>query len=425
MSKRWLGISTHFSSNSYLFNFKKIFEMLFSSFINSPLKCLFMILFLIGATYVCYLWSAKLNEINNPVFVINYASIDNPFNELRCRRLKYTQVGHVKTPNKALFWPQIQYKYTLSQSIDFISPNSSLKNFIPQQIFGSFYTKYNATKINSYAVSSNSLRYIIDKKNHTINYTTPIIWSPLGCLPSLSSAIIIPYRKREQHLRVLTDHLHGFLRHQRIPYTIFIIEQTGETKFNRGALLNAGFLEVSKFKEYDCFILHDVDKLPEDDRIIYTCGPNPTHLSASLSTFNYKLIYQRFFGGVVTFTRDQYLKINGFSNLYEGWGGEDDDLLLRVEQSGYNLSRINLLIGRYYAMSHKTDELNEENPDRSAVARHHLDTGHEVDILKSFRVINKQSNSNLLKFAEAIAIKRLKPDLCIQKETIINLSLPW
>ncbi|CAH8662515.1 unnamed protein product [Schistosoma margrebowiei] len=146
-------------------------------------------------------------------------------NLLRCRRLKYTQVGHVKTPNKALFWPQIQYKYALSQPIDFISPNSSLENFIPQQIFGSFYTKYNATKINSYAVSSNSLRYIIDKKNHTINYTTPIIWSPLGCLPSLSSAIIIPYRKREQHLRVLTDHLHGFLRHQRIPYTIFIIEQ--------------------------------------------------------------------------------------------------------------------------------------------------------------------------------------------------------
>lgn len=56
--------------------------MLFSSFINSPLKCLFMILFLIGATYVCYLWSAKLNETNNPVFVINYASIDNPFNEV-------------------------------------------------------------------------------------------------------------------------------------------------------------------------------------------------------------------------------------------------------------------------------------------------------------------------------------------------------
>uniref|UniRef100_A0A3Q0KP76 Beta-1,4-galactosyltransferase n=1 Tax=Schistosoma mansoni TaxID=6183 RepID=A0A3Q0KP76_SCHMA len=338
--------------------------MLFTSLINSPSKCLLIVLFLIGTTYVFYLWSGKFKETNNPVFVINYASIDNPFSELRCNRLKYTQVGHVKTPNKVLFWPQIQYKYTLPQSVDFITPYSSVKNFNPQQVFGSFYTKYNATKISSYIESNNNLRHNIDKKNNTINYTTPIIWSPLGCSPSLSSAIIIPYRKRIQHLRVLTDHLHGFLRHQRIPYTIFIIEQIGERKFNRGALLNAGFLEVSKFKEYDCFILHDVDKLPEDDRIIYTCGPNPTHLSASLSTFNYKLIYERFFGGVVTFTRDQYLKINGFSNLYEGWGGEDDDLLLRVEQSGYNLSRINELIGRYYALSHNTDELNEKNPER-------------------------------------------------------------
>ncbi|VDP55692.1 unnamed protein product [Schistosoma margrebowiei] len=73
----------------------------------------------------------------------------------------------------------------------------------------------------------------------------------------------------------------------------------------------------------------------------------------------------------------------------------------------------------------KSLRLNGLNAFNSAIARHLLDTGHEVDMLKSFKVINKQSNSNLLKFAEALAIKRLKPDLCIQKETVINLSLPW
>ncbi|CAH8583290.1 unnamed protein product [Schistosoma haematobium] len=63
----------------------------------------------------------------------------------------------------------------------------------------------------------------------------------------------------------------------------------------------------------------------------------------------------------------------------------------------------------------KSLRLNGLRASSSAIARHLLNTGHEVDTLKSLKVVNKQSNSNLLKFAEAIAIKRLKPDLCIQK----------
>ncbi|CAH8473689.1 unnamed protein product [Schistosoma haematobium] len=73
----------------------------------------------------------------------------------------------------------------------------------------------------------------------------------------------------------------------------------------------------------------------------------------------------------------------------------------------------------------KSLRLNGLKETSSAITRHLLDTGHEVDIRKSFKMVNKQSSSNLLKFAEAIAIKRLKPDLCTQKETVINLSLPW
>ena len=40
-------------------------------------------------------------------------------------------------------------------------------------------------------------------------------------------------------------------------------------------------------------------------------------------------------------------------------------------------------------------------------------------------MINKQSNSKLLKFAEACAIRIYRPNLCIQKEMVDNLSLPW
>ena len=34
-------------------------------------------------------------------------------------------------------------------------------------------------------------------------------------------------------------------------------------------------------------------------------------------------------GGIVDFSKEQYKRINGFSNQFFGWGGEDDDLYTR------------------------------------------------------------------------------------------------
>lgn len=40
-------------------------------------------------------------------------------------------------------------------------------------------------------------------------------------------------------------------------------------------------------------------------------------------------MYANHFGGVAAFSRAQYLKVNGHSNMYLGWGGEDDNLNYR------------------------------------------------------------------------------------------------
>jgi hypothetical protein len=43
-----------------------------------------------------------------------------------------------------------------------------------------------------------------------------------------------------------------------------------------------------KLYNYDCFVFHDVDLLPEDDRNMYTCPEQPKHMSVAVDVFDYK-----------------------------------------------------------------------------------------------------------------------------------------
>jgi hypothetical protein len=52
--------------------------------------------------------------------------------------------------------------------------------------------------------------------------------------------------------------------------------------------MNIGFLESLKFNDFDCFMFHDVDLLPEDERNLYLCSrDNPRHMSTLIDRFNY------------------------------------------------------------------------------------------------------------------------------------------
>ena len=61
----------------------------------------------------------------------------------------------------------------------------------------------------------------------------------------------------------------------------------------------------------------------------------------------------------------------------------------------------------------------------SSIARHLLVTRPQVDQGTAFKVVYTTQNSRLLKYAEAIAIRRWKPPLCQQKQIYVTLCLPW
>ena len=55
--------------------------------------------------------------------------------------------------------------------------------------------------------------------------------------------------------------------------------------------MNSGFMEIAKLDKFDCFVFHDVDLLPEDDRILYTCDKNGIkHLAYALQEWNYQRV---------------------------------------------------------------------------------------------------------------------------------------
>ena len=73
---------------------------------------------------------------------------------------------------------------------------------------------------------------------------------------------------------------------------IFVISQDDGELFNRAMNFNVGYSEAMKARDFNCLVFHDVDLLPEDDRILYTCSDQPRHLSVAIDKFKYALPYK-------------------------------------------------------------------------------------------------------------------------------------
>lgn len=115
-------------------------------------------------------------------------------------------------------------------------------------------------------------------------------YKPTDCTARYRVAVLVPCRGKELEklIPVLMKNLHPMMMRQQLEYQIFIVSQTHGHRFNKGAVLNAGFLEAMKIRHWDCVIFHDVDTIPMDDRNLYDCPrANPRHLSVDIDKFNF------------------------------------------------------------------------------------------------------------------------------------------
>lgn len=172
----------------------------------------------------------------------------------------------------------------------------------------------------------------------------------------LKIAIIVPFRDntpnriRTEQLKIFIKYINDFYKQyeKNISYKIFAINQNDDgNKFNRGKLLNIGFIIAEKLK-YNLFIFHDVDLLPSIELLPYYAEPyktvkwnknkgNVIHIANVWNRYNKN---PKYLGGITIFDKKTFESINGFPNNFWGWGGEDDELYNRMIEIKGNIIKV-------------------------------------------------------------------------------------
>lgn len=155
-------------------------------------------------------------------------------------------------------------------------------------------------------------------------------------------AIVVPFRNRTSHLEQFIAYMGPYLK-RNFPhddFSLYVMEQADNDHFNRGFLFNAGLtLLHQQMPATHCVVLHDVDLVPRYNNdnggdvsgiVPYTDCSKPIQLGSELEHFNWTAPYSSSCGGITSMHTVDWWTINGMSNDYEGWGGEDDDLYHRL-----------------------------------------------------------------------------------------------
>lgn len=137
--------------------------------------------------------------------------------------------------------------------------------------------------------------------------------------------IIVPYTEdRKEQMYTFLGHMEYFLK-DKVNYEIHIIEQEdADVYFNYGKLCNIGVDITADTADY--FVFHDVDILPKQEICDYSYNHYPTHLAGNIKP------YTNWIGGALKIRKEDFIKVNGFSNDY--WGGvfHWEDFLFRLNK---------------------------------------------------------------------------------------------
>jgi hypothetical protein len=189
--------------------------------------------------------------------------------------------------------------------------------------------------------------------------------------------IIVPYRNRPEHLAKFLPHLISYFQREKsareLDVTILVSEQADALPFNRGGVLNAGFLALEPTVDYVCF--HNVDYLPMWADYSYTEMPTRIiwwgkHLRPIRAQNPTQWIIAAKSGleAVALVAKEQFRTVNGFSNRFFGWGFEDRDLYERCRLHALDVLQKG---GTFIPLDHDNAGFNEDGSKSPAWIENH------------------------------------------------------
>lgn len=187
--------------------------------------------------------------------------------------------------------------------------------------------------------------------------------------------IVVPYRAREAHLKAFVPHLRAYFSRDKvdrdIPYRVLVIEQENGLPFNRGAMKNIGFQLGRDESDYTCF--HDIDYLPIWADYTWVDVPTPLvwhgaklrHVAPGRSDRAITHTLEQFYGAAVLVPNALFERVNGYANIFWGWGFEDTDLHDRFVEAGIALGRRK---GSFFPLDHDNEGYQlDGNPSLTAL----------------------------------------------------------
>jgi hypothetical protein len=194
--------------------------------------------------------------------------------------------------------------------------------------------------------------------------------------------IVVPYRNREEHLKDFLENTPKYFDNQNLSYDILICELDQNGDWNAGLCVNSliKFIEKVNIK-YKYLYIHHVDVWPISGDWIF---PKDNEVYFNMGDY-----------GSCLLTMKAFLDVQGYSNSFWGWGGEDNELYKKLREKQYIINDISDISNIKYETKYQSHQ-------RKFNGKNYANN------IKQLMVLPKEKRNNLSNFEEHAYVKNLK-----------------